>query len=102
MSDTNIGKEKLISDFQSLLKDVDALIKEGTGHLGEKAQVIRDRVDQGVRRARVQLEELDHVVRDRSREAARVTDDFVHDHPWESAGVGFGVGLLLGILLGKR
>jgi ElaB/YqjD/DUF883 family membrane-anchored ribosome-binding protein len=33
---------------------------------------------------------------------ARATDDYVHEHPWKSIGVAAGVGLLVGLLIGRR
>jgi ElaB/YqjD/DUF883 family membrane-anchored ribosome-binding protein len=39
---------------------------------------------------------------DRTREAARATDEFVHDRPWTAVGVAAGVGLIIGLLIGRR
>jgi ElaB/YqjD/DUF883 family membrane-anchored ribosome-binding protein len=34
--------------------------------------------------------------------AARVTDEYVHGHPWPAIAVGVGAGLLLGLLIVRR
>ncbi len=39
---------------------------------------------------------------ERSKEAARATDEYVHDHPWQAVGVAAGVGFLLGMLIARR
>ena len=39
---------------------------------------------------------------DKAREAARATDDFVHEEPWKAVGVAAALGLALGVLIGRR
>jgi ElaB/YqjD/DUF883 family membrane-anchored ribosome-binding protein len=38
----------------------------------------------------------------RIQEAGYSVDDTVRQHPWAAAGISAGVGLLLGILIGRR
>lgn len=104
MSETDgaTTKDRLIQDFKSMLGDFETLMRDGASQLGEKANVARDQLDQNLRRLRTQLEDVEGRVFDRSKVMAKATDDLVHDHPWESAGVAFGVGLLIGILINRR
>ena len=39
---------------------------------------------------------------ERARAGLETTDKLVHDHPYRSAGIAFGVGVLLGVLLTRR
>ena len=39
---------------------------------------------------------------DGSRRAVRATDGYVRSHPWESIAVGAGIGVLVGLLIGRR
>ncbi|PYI85433.1 MAG: hypothetical protein DME26_11090 [Verrucomicrobia bacterium] len=39
---------------------------------------------------------------ERSRQAAVVTDEYVHGHPWTAAGIAAALGMLVGILLCQR
>jgi ElaB/YqjD/DUF883 family membrane-anchored ribosome-binding protein len=48
------------------------------------------------------LQELEGDTVDRARDAARATDDYVHDHPWMSITISAVIGLLLGMLLSRR
>ena len=34
--------------------------------------------------------------------AARATDEYVHENPWRAVGIGAGVGLIIGLLIGRR
>jgi ElaB/YqjD/DUF883 family membrane-anchored ribosome-binding protein len=41
-------------------------------------------------------------VRDKAVEGARAADETVHEHPYETIGIAFGLGVLVGFLLGRR
>ena len=41
-------------------------------------------------------------LRARARQAAEYTDEYVHDNPWSSIGAAAALGLLIGVLLGRR
>ncbi len=56
-------------------------------------------------RASEQAEHLKHaweVTRDRSRQGIERTEQTIHDHPWTSIAIAFGVGLVIGKLLDRR
>ncbi|MCZ7654646.1 MAG: hypothetical protein M5R42_10755 [Rhodocyclaceae bacterium] len=40
--------------------------------------------------------------RKKTRLVARATDDYVHDNPWRSIGIAAGIGLVIGLLIGRR
>jgi ElaB/YqjD/DUF883 family membrane-anchored ribosome-binding protein len=39
---------------------------------------------------------------EKGKEAAHTTDEFVHEHPWKAVGIAAGVGLIVGLLIGRR
>ena len=39
---------------------------------------------------------------DRAKDAARATDDYVHDNPWQAIGVAAVVGFVAGLLMNRR
>ena len=62
----------------------------------------RSLLAENLRAARLKLEDVDAAIRDKAREAARATDDYVHENPWRSIGVAAGAGLVIGLLIGRR
>jgi ElaB/YqjD/DUF883 family membrane-anchored ribosome-binding protein len=38
----------------------------------------------------------------KTKEAARATDVYVHENPWRAIGAAAGVGLVIGLLIGRR
>ena len=39
---------------------------------------------------------------EKAKVAAEGADDFVHRNPWEAVGVAAGLGLLIGLFIGRR
>ena len=37
-----------------------------------------------------------------AKAAARVTDEYVHDNPWQAIGIGAAVGFLAGLVISRR
>ena len=40
--------------------------------------------------------------KEQAKEAAKKTDETIRAHPYESIGIAFGVGVLIGVLIGRR
>ncbi len=96
------SKEKLIKDFQSVIADTEELMKFVSSESGGKAEALRDKLDQNLKRAKEYLHDLEGTVVDKSKAAARVTDEYVHENAWQTVGLAIGVGLLVGYLLRPR
>jgi len=69
---------------------------------GDKIAALRSRVQARLKDARERLVAAEQVLVERTRAAARATDDYVHDNPWQAVGIGAGVGFLVGFILGRK
>lgn len=97
-----VAKEKLIDSVKSSLNDAENLLREAAGTTGDKANELRERAMTSLKRTREALYEAQDAVLERGRKAARATDDYVHDNPWQAIGVAGVTGLLLGLLISRR
>ncbi|HOF30923.1 MAG TPA: DUF883 family protein [Burkholderiaceae bacterium] len=95
-------KEKLAADLRLVIADAEELLQITSSQTGDKVAELRARVGENLRVARAKLSEADAALRDKAREAARATDDYVHENPWRSIGIAAGAGLLVGLLIGRR
>ncbi|MEN9492860.1 MAG: hypothetical protein RJA63_3309 [Pseudomonadota bacterium] len=98
----NPMKDKLVSDLQTVVSDTEELLKLTAGQTGDKLSELRDRMNGRLAQAKARLAEADAALRESSRKAADATDEYVHQHPWQSVGVAAGVAFLLGLLAGRR
>jgi ElaB/YqjD/DUF883 family membrane-anchored ribosome-binding protein len=104
MSDaaSEVSKEKLVQDFKLVIADAEELLKATAAQAGEKVAAARERIQDRLHTAKIKLAEAEEAVMLKTREAARATDQFVHDKPWYAVGVAAGVGLIIGMLIGRR
>jgi ElaB/YqjD/DUF883 family membrane-anchored ribosome-binding protein len=90
--------EKLIRDFKVVLQDAEDLIKATAGDIEDKTREARAKLAGALVVAKETCNKLEETV----AAGARATNDIVREHPYESIGIAFGVGLLAGILLKRR
>lgn len=98
--DTN--KEKLLSDIKVVIHDAEELFKAAAASSGERAAELREKAMIHLKRAKESMSDAQVRVIETSKQAARATDDFVHDHPWRAVGIAAAVGVVLGLLLNRR
>jgi ElaB/YqjD/DUF883 family membrane-anchored ribosome-binding protein len=99
---TTANKDKLVSDLKVVIADTEELLRATAGSAGEKVGELRERLGLRLRDAKERLVDLEVAVIDKTKAAARATDDFVHDEPWKAVGVAAALGLALGVLIGRR
>jgi ElaB/YqjD/DUF883 family membrane-anchored ribosome-binding protein len=100
--DKQIGAESLIGEFKSLMADAEALIKATEDHPGAAISSIRNKALDTLAGAKETLSDVEGKLLDKAKIAADSTDDFVHRNPWEAVGVAAGLGLLIGVFIGRR
>ena len=106
MSDVNdfpsSSKEKLVSDMKVVVSDAEEILRATSGVAGDKIGELRERIADRLRDAKIRIADAEEMLVDRTKAAARATDDYVNDNPWRAVGIAAGVGLLLGIIIGRR
>ena len=55
-----------------------------------------------LQQAKDNLLQLQEAALARARAAGHAADDYVHDNPWTAVGTAAGIGLLVGLLIGRR
>jgi ElaB/YqjD/DUF883 family membrane-anchored ribosome-binding protein len=98
----NATTDKLLQDLRTLVADAEDLVKATAAETGERIKGARLRLEDDLRVARARLDEAQQVLLEKSRLAAAATDRFAHENPWKVAGIAAGLGLLLGLLIGRR
>ena len=99
---SQVNKEKLVADFKVVVADAEELLRATAGQAGEKVSEMRGRIQEHLATAKDSLAEAQVAVIDKAKAVGRATDDYVHDNPWRSVGVAAGIGLIIGLLIGRR
>ncbi len=98
MEDIQQSTEKLLRDLKAVVHDGEELLRAGAQDLSERGLAARERLAAALEVAKETRRKLE----ERVKAGAEATDRLVREHPYQSVGAAFGVGLLIGILLNRR
>ncbi len=85
-------------DARTLAEDARSLL-EATAHVAdEKITEARARLTEALERGKMSYER----VKEKAIEGAKAADETIRTHPYHTAGITFGIGVMLGVLIGRR
>lgn len=90
--------DRLVSDLKRIVRDSEELLHTTKDVVGDKAQEVRERLTAALAATKRTCRDLE----DKAIEGAKAADKTIRDHPYQSIGVAFGVGLLIGVLVTKK
>jgi len=99
---TDVNKDKLVADLKVVVADAEELLRATASQAGEKVAVARERIQASLATAKVKLSEAERALLEKTKQAAKATDDYVRDNPWQAVGIAAVAGLVLGILISRR
>lgn len=91
----NASTEKLVTDLKTVARDTEDLLQAGASNVSEKA---RARLASTLERARETCERLE----EKAVAGAKAADKVVRSHPYQTMGVAFGIGVLIGVLVTRK
>jgi ElaB/YqjD/DUF883 family membrane-anchored ribosome-binding protein len=101
-SSTNNAKDLLIADFWRVVTDAEALIKASASDGSADLAEVRARAEQSLAHIKTRLNDAQHSLRISGQQAVTATHDYVQHNPLTALGVAAGVGVLIGLLSGRR
>lgn len=97
-----LARERVYADLRALSRDAEELLKVSAGDLSEKAKEARSRLSSAIDRAKATCADMQEQTVATAKAAARKADTVIRAHPYESIGIAFGVGLLIGVLVTRK
>jgi len=107
MQDTNArsidnGLKDANADMKVLVKDAQSLLSAAASLTGDKADELRSRGMELLDRAMGKASQYQGQAVVKSKELAHTADVYVKDNPWRTVVAAASVGLLVGIVLGRK
>lgn len=99
---STLARERVMADLKLLVRDSEDLLKATASDVSEKAKEARSRITAALERAKESCENMQEQTAATARAVARKADTVVRAHPYESIGVAFGIGLLIGVLVTRK
>lgn len=95
---TEEANVRLSADLQSVMRDAEELMKATGSQAGEHISEIRSRLTAALESAKSTCRRFE----EKTIAAAKATDRVIREHPYESLGISFGLGLLIGVLVTRK
>jgi ElaB/YqjD/DUF883 family membrane-anchored ribosome-binding protein len=99
---SNEIREQLVGDVKDVISSAEALIKATASDVGEQTKQYRAKLSENLSKTKVQLAEWQAAAKEKAVAGAKETDKVIRDHPYESIGVAFAVGLLVGFIVTRK
>jgi len=90
--------EKLLKDLKAVVHDGEELLRASAQELGERGQAAREKLTAALEVAK----ETSRRLQERAKETAQSADRLLREYPYQSIGVAFGMGVLIGVLVNRR
>jgi ElaB/YqjD/DUF883 family membrane-anchored ribosome-binding protein len=95
-------RERTIDDIKAVIADAEELLSLSAEQAGEDAAKMRERLQARLHDARQRLATAQSAAMDRAKAAGQAADHYVHERPWQAIGMAAAVGLVIGVLIGRR
>jgi ElaB/YqjD/DUF883 family membrane-anchored ribosome-binding protein len=92
------SSERLAGNLKSVMEGAEEVMNATAGQTEEKVRELRGRLAAALESAKTAYQRL----QDGTVAAARATDKTIRHHPYESIGIAFGLGLLVGVLVARK
>jgi ElaB/YqjD/DUF883 family membrane-anchored ribosome-binding protein len=90
------------TDMKTLVKDAQSLLTSAASLTGTKADELRERGMRMLDAALGKSSQYKDQAMVKGKELAKNADVYVKDNPWRTVAAAAGVGLLVGVLLGRK
>ena len=98
MTANELNTERLVTDLKRVVRDSEELLQATVGAVGDKAGEVRERLTHALETAKHTCRRLE----EKAVESAKAADQVIREHPYQSIGIAFGIGLLIGVLVTRK
>lgn len=89
------------NDMKTLVNDAQELFREAAAATGDKADELRNKGLTMLEAAVASAQNAQAIAIEKGKEVAKRTDDYVHENPWRAVAISAGLGLLVGLVIGR-
>ena len=97
-----VSTDKLMKDLRAVVVDTEDLLKATAGQTGERIEKVRARAEESLRNARTRVQAASQDVQAAAQDAMHEVDSQVRANPWTAVGVAAAIGLVAGVLIGRK
>lgn len=96
------NQKNLVDELKAAATDTEALLNATAHTGGEKVAEVRAKVEDSLNSAKRKLENIQDETIAKTKVATQAADAYVRDNPWRSLGLAASLGVVIGLLIGRR
>lgn len=97
-SDIEESTEKLLQDLKEVVRDGEELLRAGAEELGDRGNAAREKLAAALEVAK----ETQRRLQEQAMAGVKATDNYIRMNPYQSIGIAFGVGMIIGLFAARR
>ena len=94
--------DQIEADVRKAVSGAEDMLTQAANATGDKAAELRSQALQQLKALREHMNDAQEAALRQSKAAARATDEYVHENPWRSILAAASVGVVVGLLIGRR
>jgi ElaB/YqjD/DUF883 family membrane-anchored ribosome-binding protein len=94
--------DRITSELKAVIKGAENLLKTTEKSEGDAFKVARAKFKSTLKNAKGEVLDLEQDLTEKIKDAAHTNEKYVKEHPWNVAGAGAGIGLLVGLLVARN
>ena len=94
-------RDQLMSDLKSVISDAESWLRNSS-LTGEDLRAAKEKFERTLSSVKDNAMQYQEVVVEKTKVAAKATDEYVHENPWRSIAIGATIGLLLGVAISRK
>jgi ElaB/YqjD/DUF883 family membrane-anchored ribosome-binding protein len=96
------ARDQLMADLKNVIQDAEAWLRHGGSLTGEELKAAKAKFERTIINAKDDLIRLEEAVVEKTKAAAKATDEYVQENPWKAVGLGAALGVVVGLLIARK
>ena len=96
------ARDQLMADLKNVIQDAEAWLRHGGSLTGEELKAAKAKFERTIINAKDDLIRLEEAVVEKTKAAAKATDEYVQENPWKAVGLGAAFGVVVGLLIARK
>ena len=94
--------DQVEADVRKAISGAEDMLTQAANATGEKAAELRSQALHQLKALRERMNDAQATAIRQGKAASRATDDYVHENPWRSILAAASLGVVVGLLIGRR
>jgi ElaB/YqjD/DUF883 family membrane-anchored ribosome-binding protein len=96
------ARDQLVNDLKTVIQDAEAWLRHSGQLTGEELKAAKAKFERTLVKAKDDIIRLEEAVVEKTKVAAKATDEYVKENPWKAVGLGTAIGVVIGMLIARK